>query len=84
MADQAVVQPVGLIRNVRIHIHGISYFITLIVIRNKEINEAYSMLLGHPWLIDAKVTYDWGNKVILEECSVLRNAFSCSGGTFQT
>jgi hypothetical protein len=58
MADQVVVQPVGLIRNVRIHIHGIPYFITLTVIRNKEVNEAYSMLLGRPWLIDAKVTHD--------------------------
>jgi hypothetical protein len=64
MADQAIVQPVGLIWNVRIHIHGIPYFITLTVIRNKEVNEAYSMLLGRPWLIDAKVTYDWGNEVV--------------------
>jgi hypothetical protein len=22
------------------------------------------MLLGRPWLIDAKVTHDWGNNVI--------------------
>ena len=48
MADQAVVEPVGLIRNVRIHIHGIPYIISLTVIRNKEVNEAYSMLLGRP------------------------------------
>jgi hypothetical protein len=64
MADQAIVQPVGLIRNVRTHIHGILYFITSTVIRNKEFNEAYNMLLGHPWLIDAKVYHDWGKKVV--------------------
>jgi hypothetical protein len=64
MADQAVVQPIGLIQNVRIHIHGISYFITLTIIRNKEVNEAYSMLLGRPWLIDAKVYHDWDKKVV--------------------
>lgn len=29
-----------------------------------EVNEAYNMLLGHPWLIDAKVTCDLGNKVV--------------------
>jgi hypothetical protein len=23
------------------------------------------MLLGRPWLKDAKVTHDWGNKVII-------------------
>lgn len=57
-------EPVGLIRNVRIHIHGIPYNISLTVIRNKEVNEAYSMLLGRPWLIDVKVTHDWGNKLV--------------------
>jgi hypothetical protein len=59
MADQAIVQPVRLIRNVRIHVHGIPYFITLTVIQNKEVNEAYNMLL-----IDAKVYHDWGKKVV--------------------
>jgi hypothetical protein len=57
MVDQARVQPVGLIRKVRIHIHGIPYFINLTVIRNK-VNEAYNMLLGRSWLIDAKVYHD--------------------------
>jgi hypothetical protein len=64
MTDQAIVQPVGLIRNVKIYIHGIPYFITLTFIWNKEVNEAYSMLLGRPWLIDAKITHDWGIKVV--------------------
>jgi hypothetical protein len=64
MEAQAIVQPVGLIRNVMIHIHSISYFITLTVIQNKEVNEAYIVLLGCPWLINAKVTYDWSNKVV--------------------
>jgi hypothetical protein len=30
----------------------------LTVIWNKEVNEAYNMLLKHPWLIDAKVYHD--------------------------
>ena len=58
MVNQVLAQPVGLIWNVRIYIHGIPYFITLTVIWNKKVNEAYNMLLGHPWLIDAKVTFD--------------------------
>jgi hypothetical protein len=66
VADQTVVNPVGLIRNIKIHIHGIPYFITLTVICNTEVNDAYSMLLGHPWLIDAKVNHDWGNNGVME------------------
>ncbi len=28
------------------------------------VDSNYSMLLGRPWLRDAKVTHDWGNNVI--------------------
>jgi hypothetical protein len=64
MADQAMVHPVGLIWNVRIHIHDILYFIILTIIQNKQVNEAYSMLLDSLRFIDAKVYHDWGKKVV--------------------
>lgn len=48
MAYQTMVELMGLIRNIKIHIHGIPYFISLIVICNTEVNDAYSMLLGQP------------------------------------
>lgn len=35
-----------MIYNVRIHIYGIPYLITLTIIKNKEVNGACSMLLG--------------------------------------
>lgn len=57
MAIQMVVEQVGMIQNVRIYIHGIFYLITLTVIKNKEVNETYSMLLDCPWLIDGKVNH---------------------------
>jgi len=28
------------------------------------VDSSYSMLLGKPWFIDAKVIHDWGNNVI--------------------
>lgn len=64
MADQTVVQPVGMIRNAKIYIHGIPYIITLMVIKNKEVNKAYSMLFGRLWLIDPKVNHGWGNNMV--------------------
>ena len=30
----------------------------------EELDPAYSLLLGRPWLRDAKVTHDWGNNMI--------------------
>ena len=65
MVDQTVGEPLELIRNIKIHIHGIPCFITLIEIHNIEINDAYSMLLGRPWLIDARINYDWRNNMAI-------------------
>ncbi len=52
-----------IIRNLKIHIHGIPYITTFIFLKN-VVDFCYSMVLGKPWLIDAKVTHDWGNNVI--------------------
>ncbi len=45
-------------------IHGIPYIATFIALKNSVVNSNYSLLLGRPWLRDAKVTHDWGNNVI--------------------
>ncbi len=57
-------RPLGIIRNLKIHIHGIPYVGTFIVLQNNVIDSSYSMLLGKLWLRDAKVTHDWNNNVI--------------------
>ncbi len=58
MVDQTLTKPIGLIRDLKIHIHGILYIVTFIVMKNNILDANYSMLLGRPWLWDAKVTYD--------------------------
>ncbi len=54
----------GLIHDLNIHVHNIPYVITFIVLQNNVIDAGYSMLLGRPWLRDAKVTHDWGNNIV--------------------
>jgi hypothetical protein len=49
----------------KIHTHGIPYIATFIALKNSAVDSSYFMLLGKPWFIDAKVTYDWGNNVII-------------------
>jgi hypothetical protein len=51
-------KPLGIIKNLRIHIHGIPYVTTFIVLKNSVVGSNYFMLLGRPWLRDAKVTHD--------------------------
>ncbi len=46
-------------KNLKIHIHGISYIATNIVV-----DSSYYMLSRRLWFKDAKVTHDWGNNVI--------------------
>lgn len=36
----------------------------MIIIKNKEVNEAYNMLLGHFWLISVKINDNWSNNLI--------------------
>ncbi len=54
MANQIMAKPLGLIKDLEIFVHGIPYIVTFIVINNNVINCSYSMLLGRPWLRDAK------------------------------
>ena len=61
MANGTIAKPTGLLRNVKIHIHGIPYIVTLTVIDCQTIKSDYSMLLGRPWLRNAKVIHDWAN-----------------------
>jgi hypothetical protein len=65
MTNQSMIRPLRIIKNLKIHIHGIPYITTLIVLKNNVVDFSYSMLLGRPWLRDAKVTHEWGNNVII-------------------
>jgi hypothetical protein len=58
-------RPSGIIRNLKIHIHGIPCIATFTIFKNSLVDSNYFMLLGRPWLGDAKVTHDWGNNVII-------------------
>jgi hypothetical protein len=64
MAYQSMIRPLGIIRNLKIHIYGIPYIVSFIVLKKSVVDFSYYMLLGRPWFKDAKVTHDWGNNVI--------------------
>jgi hypothetical protein len=67
MTDHTLTKHVGLIWDFKIHIHGIPYVVTYIVMHNNVLDSNYSMLLEHPWLHNAKVIHDWGNNLIIIE-----------------
>jgi hypothetical protein len=50
MVNQITTKLIGLIKNLKIHIHGISYVITFIIIQYNVLDVSYSILLGRPWL----------------------------------
>jgi hypothetical protein len=58
-------KPLRIIRNLKIHIHGKPYATTFTILQNIVVDSSYSMLLGRPWLKDAKVTHDWKNNIII-------------------
>ncbi len=67
MANQTITKVIGLIKDLKIHIHVIPYIATFIVMNNSVLDSSYSMLLGWPWLCNARVIHDWGNNIITIE-----------------
>jgi hypothetical protein len=64
MAYHSTTKLVGLIRDLKIYVHGIPYITTFIVLQDSVVDFSYSMLLGKPWLKDAKVAHDQGSNII--------------------
>jgi hypothetical protein len=58
MVDQITTKPVGLIKVMKIYVHGIPYITTFTILHNNVVDSSYSMLLGRPWLKDAKMAHD--------------------------
>jgi hypothetical protein len=65
MANQPIAKPFGLIRDLKVFVHGISYIVAFIIINNNVLDSFHSMLLGHPWLRNSKVSHDWGTNVVI-------------------
>jgi len=60
MANQTTTKLVGLIKDLKIYVHDIPYINMFIILQNNVVDSSYFMLLGRPWLKDAKVAHDWG------------------------
>jgi hypothetical protein len=61
MLDQTITKPIGLIKDFKIHIHGIPWMVTFTVMKNNVLDSSYSMVAY------AHVTHDWGNNLIAIE-----------------
>jgi hypothetical protein len=64
MVDQTTTKLVGLIRNLKIYVHGIPYITKFTILHNNVVDFNYSMLLGRPWLKDAKVAHNWESNIV--------------------
>jgi hypothetical protein len=59
MVNHSLVQPIGILRNQLICIHGTPFKISFIVLELRPTEEeAYTMLLGRPWFKQAKLCHD--------------------------
>jgi hypothetical protein len=64
MADQTIIELMGLIKDLKIYVYNIPYITTFTILHNNVVDSSYSMLLGRPWLRDVKVAHDWGSNII--------------------
>ena len=59
MADNRTVVPKGLIKHAKVKVGGMDYLVNLVVITMQTPTpDSYQVLLGRPWLRDAKVKHD--------------------------
>ncbi len=64
MVNQTTTKPMGLIRNLKIYVHGILYIVMFTIFQNNVVDSSYFILLGRPWLRDTKGAHDWGSNII--------------------
>jgi hypothetical protein len=57
MIDQTIAKPLGLIKDLKMIVHGTPYVVTFIVVQNSVLDSNYFMLLNHPSLRDVKMTH---------------------------
>jgi len=67
MVGQTTTKLVGLTKDMKIYVHDIPYITMFLVLQNNVVDSSYSMLLGKPWLRDAKVAHDWGSNIVTIE-----------------
>jgi hypothetical protein len=67
MANQTTTKLMGLIKDMKIYVHNIPYIIMFTILHNSVVDFNYSMLLGKPWLRDAKVAHDWGSNIVTKQ-----------------
>jgi hypothetical protein len=65
MADQRKVTPLGIIKNLKINIGGLTFKITVTVIKMENQENNSSMVLGRPWLKQACAKHDWGRSQLI-------------------
>jgi hypothetical protein len=58
MTSQNMTKHLGIIRNLKIHIHEIPYIATFNILKNSVVDFNYYLLLKRPWFRDAKVTHN--------------------------
>jgi hypothetical protein len=52
MVDQTTIKLTGLIKDLKIYVHGIPYITMFIVLQNSVVDSSYSMLLGRPCMVE--------------------------------
>ena len=60
MADHSRVKPRGVLKNVLTIISGHSFHVDYVVFELPDSSMSYPILLGRPWLFQAKAKNDWG------------------------
>jgi len=64
MADHSRIKPIGLLMNIHTLISSHNFKTNYVVFQLPSSTLSYPILLGRPWLFDAKAKNDWGRRTL--------------------
>jgi hypothetical protein len=65
IVHQQKVQSIGLIKNLKIDLASCVYKISVTMLNMENGVEVYSMILGRPWLKEARTHHNWGDNTLI-------------------
>ena len=64
LADGTTTRPVGVVKDLKVKIFGITYHVWFVVMDFKNLIDSYDIILGRPFLRTVGVVHDWSSNTI--------------------
>ncbi|KAI5065815.1 hypothetical protein GOP47_0018439 [Adiantum capillus-veneris] len=65
LADQRRVKPLGILQGVKTIVAGLEFYVSYLIVQPHSYGASFPILLGRPWLVQARCVQSWHKGVII-------------------